>query len=102
MPHPITKKQEAAFNRGKWLIETYKMISPEHQDPTINKSVLVGDMIADLQYTMSRCFQYPAGDVESVRIAALSSIEHDHTEKEVKMEAPPVVGSYASWGIRGK
>ena len=96
MPHPHTKKQVEAFGRGKWLIETYKMISPEHQDVTTNKSVIVGDMIADLLYTMTRCFQYAEGDIESVKIAGLQGIEFDHTkpEKETKMEPPPawVVG----------
>jgi hypothetical protein len=88
MPHPHTKKQSGAFDRGKWLIETYKMISPEHQDPTTNKSVIVGDMIADLLYTMTRCFQYPEGDIESVKMVALQSIELDHT-KETKIQPPP-------------
>jgi hypothetical protein len=94
MPHPFTKKQSKSFDRGKWLIETYKMISPEHQDPTTNKSVIVGDMIADLYYTMTRCYQYPKGDINSVKIVALNSIEFDHAEKKEKTEPPPawVVG----------
>ena len=77
--HPITEKQQKAFERGKWLIETYKMISPEHQDVKINQSTLVGDMIADLYYTMTRAFSYPAGDIDSVKIVALDSLQFDHT-----------------------
>lgn len=78
MPHPFTTKQTESFNRGRWLIETYPMISPDHQDPTIHRSVVVGDMIADLIYTMTRVWDYPKGDIESVVIAALSGITHDH------------------------
>ena len=77
--HPYTEKQAKAFERGKHLLTTYKMISPEHADKVVNESVTAGDMIADILYTMTRCFQYPAGDVESVKIVALEAIEFDHT-----------------------
>lgn len=76
--HPTTELQIKAFECGKRLIDFYISISKDHQDPTINKSTIVGDMIADLKYTMSQCFAYPLGDVESVASVALSSLQDDH------------------------
>lgn len=73
---PLTKEQQAAFERGKWLLECYKMISPEHKDLTLNLSVIAGDMIADIQYAMSSVYDFREADVESVRIAALNSLRH--------------------------
>ena len=77
--HPITKKQQEAFDRGKRLVDFYKLISPEHQELTMNQSTVVGDMIADLYYTMTRAFSYPAGDIDSVKTVALDSLQFDHT-----------------------
>lgn len=82
--HPYTKKQKAAFERGKWLIRQYEDISPEHNNPKVNKSVIVGDMIADLIYTMTKCYQYPKSDIEGIKFVALESISFDHNTMEPK------------------
>jgi len=76
----VTKKQQEAFERGRTLLEYYTEISKEHADPTINKSVIAGDMIADILYTMHHAYEYPEADVESVKIMALESIRFDHTK----------------------
>lgn len=73
----LTKTQEDAFNRAKMLLDFYRQISPEHNDPNLNFSVVAGDLIADIQYAMSSVYDYPQGDVESVRIAAISGLRHD-------------------------
>ena len=81
--HPYTEKQKASFERGKWLLSTYKTISAEHAGTGVNESVVAGDMIADIMYTMIRCYAYPKGDIESVEMAAFSSVEFDHTSKSI-------------------
>lgn len=72
----MTETQKTAFERGKLLIAEYTKISPEHADLSVNMSTMVGDMIADLQYTMSYVWEYPIGDVESVRIVALDGLKY--------------------------
>ena len=79
--HPSSQEQIKAFECARHLIATYKMISPEHQDLALNKSAVVGDMIADLKYAMSRVWDYPLGDVESVATAAFGSLTDSHLTK---------------------
>lgn len=73
----LTKNQEAAFNRAKMLLDFYREVSPEHNNPNLNLSTVAGDLIADIQYAMSEVYDYPQGDVESVRIVALEGIRYD-------------------------
>lgn len=74
----LTETQKQASDRGMALLAYYREISLEHADPTTNLGVIAGDMLADIQYTMSSVYDYPAGDVESVRIVALTELQNAH------------------------
>jgi hypothetical protein len=78
--HPFTEKQKKSFEIGKDLINHYITISKEHQDPTVNMSTIVGDLVADLKYTMTRCYAYPLGDIEAVEQAATDGLDFDRTK----------------------
>ena len=67
----LSTTQEKAFACGKALLSYYREISPEHADVTVNLSTIAGDLIADIQYTMSHVYEYPEMDIESVRLVAL-------------------------------
>ena len=71
----MTETQKKAFESANYLISTYRGISPKHADASL--VTIAGDMIADIQFAMSHVWEYPAGDVESVRIAALTSLKHN-------------------------
>ena len=64
------------LDRVKYILEIYRTLSPEHADPTVNLSTVAGDLIAEIQYVMSDVYQYPHGDVESVRIVALDALRY--------------------------
>ena len=62
-----------AIRRAKTIIDMYKELSPEYA--TEDKNVVVGDMLADLQYLLCDRFQYNWKDVESVQIVAYNAIK---------------------------
>ena len=71
----LNEEQRQSFHRAKSLMEFYKNISLEHAEPTLNQSVVAGDLIADIQFAMSYVYEYPIADIESIRIAALNSLK---------------------------
>jgi len=64
------------IDRVRYILNTYRELSPEHTDPVVNLSTVAGDLIAEIQFVMSEVYQYPRGDVESVRIAALNGLRY--------------------------
>ena len=73
----MTPKQKESFKMGRFLIDSYVAASKDHQEPTINKSVIAGDLIADIMFTMSRVWEYPLDDIKSVITVAFDSLCDD-------------------------
>lgn len=80
--HPLTEKQKKSFELAKFILQTYRGCSEDHKDPSLSLAVVAGDLIADIQYTMSSVYDYPKWDVESVRMVALEALEFDHAKEQ--------------------
>jgi hypothetical protein len=72
----LTKQQAKAFEAGRLMIAYYRSLT----NSSAGVETVIGDMIADLQFTATEVWQYKQANIESVRIVSFELLNSSTDE----------------------